>query len=327
MPIVYYLSLLLLPVFYVWTSRLNQFFFFGRTVPADFPASPAGSAITHRYKLHIWLGSIPAFAVGALLLSWHYRNFPLWVVLLEAPAFYFAFARAHRAAGRLAPACGPRPAVEVPLAPAANPPSGTALLAPFIAGVMVLVAALLYVARGASLLSAPQALDALVSAHGGETLFSFGLGLAFAGIIAPIIRFTARSRTPLALNALRASMIATWAGVLCFTTAIAVSLAGGQVSRLESKAVIVTGLLIAAAITLYRTIAMRRFTPSPAEMQLADENWRWGLFYSNRNDPALFVQARCGPGFTLNYGRAFAWPICAAFVAFIVFVFVVAQTH
>ena len=36
---------LLLAAFYSWTSRLNQFFFFGRTVPQDFAASAEGRAI------------------------------------------------------------------------------------------------------------------------------------------------------------------------------------------------------------------------------------------------------------------------------------------
>lgn len=327
MPLVFYIALLLLPIFYVWTSRLNHFFFFGRTVPAEFPTSADGRAITRRYKLNIWLGSIPAFGLGAFLFHRHNHTFPLWMVLLEAFAFYFAFATAHRAAGRLAPAAESRPAVEVPLAPTANPPSLPALLAPLISGVVILAIAIVYMSRGSSLLAAPQALDDLVSAHGGDNLFGFGLGIAFAGIVAPIIRFTARSRTPLGLNALRASMIATWCGVLSFTAAIGLSLAGGQITRAESKAVIFTAMLIAFAVVLFRTVSTRRYVPAPAEMQLADENWRWGLFYCNRHDPALFVQARCGAGFTLNYGRALAWPICATFVGFIVFIFVVAHPH
>ncbi len=50
-----------LPAFYSWTSRLNQFFFFGRTVPAEFPASPAGRAIAWPLTLG-WVALLVALA-------------------------------------------------------------------------------------------------------------------------------------------------------------------------------------------------------------------------------------------------------------------------
>jgi uncharacterized membrane protein len=42
------------------------------------------------------------------------------------------------------------------------------------------------------------------------------------------------------------------------------------------------------------------------------------LFYVDRNDPALFVQSRCGAGYTLNYGRVAAWPISVGLLAYVV---------
>lgn len=319
-------ALALLPAFYSWTSRLNQFFFFGKTVPAEFPSSAAGRAIERRYRINIWLGFVPAMLVGVALARAHVITYPLWVVLMEAAASYFAFAYAHGQVKRLVPNAVARPAVEVALEPAANPPSLAALLAPLIAGAGVLAVALLYVSRGASLLSAPHALDALTEAHGGDGLFGFGLGLCFAGLLAPLIRSRARSRTPLGLNALRASLIATWTGVLCFTAVIVASAAGANITHLESKVVILGGLLIAAIVVVFRTVVHRRYVPPPAEMQ-ADDNWRWGLFYCNRADPALFVQCRCGAGYTLNYGRAMAWPLSAAFVAGLVVILVTVKPH
>jgi hypothetical protein len=321
-----FVVLLLLPAYYSWTSRLNQFFFFGRTVPAEFPDSAAGRAITRRYKTVIWTCFIPIAVVVPLTDVRHNLSFMLLVVIAEWAVFCNAHAGAHKAVGRLVPSVAAQPAIEVPLQPPANAPSLFALLAPLGAGVIVLAAALIYVARGGSLMAAPQTLDALTDAHGAESLFSFGLGLCFAGFLAPMIRSGARSRTPLGANALRTSMIATWVGVLSFTTAIGVALAGGHISRIQSKIVIFGSLLLAVLLVIWRTYAFRRFVPPPAEMQ-ADENWRWGLFYCNSTDPALFVQCRCGAGFTLNYGRFLAWPLCIAFVGLLVTTFVLSQSH
>ena len=40
--------------------------------------------------------------------------------------------------------------------------------------------------------------------------------------------------------------------------------------------------------------------------------WRGGLFYVDREDPALFVPKRYGAGYTFNYGRPLAWVITFA---------------
>lgn len=308
----------LLAAFYSWTSRMNQFFFFGRTVPQGFASGAEGRAIVSRYRLQIWLGCVPAAAVGAAMHRFDHATAGVWAVLVEAIVFYIAFARANAAVARIVPAAEAPCAVEVPLRDSgSNPPSFKALLSPFVVGVIVLGCAVMYMARGMSLMAAPEALNDLVAAHGGETLFSFGMGLTFAGLFAVVIRATARARTPLGQNALRSSMIATWAGVLAMTVAIAMAFGDGMISRIESKIVMAIFIMMAAGLVVFRAVVNRRYVPPPAEMQ-TDESWRWGLFYCNRNDPALFVQCRCGAGFTLNYGRAMAWPISAMFLAFVV---------
>lgn len=42
-----------------------------------------------------------------------------------------------------------------------------------------------------------------------------------------------------------------------------------------------------------------------------DECWRAGMFYVNRDDPALLVEKRFGIGYTLNFGRPAAWVLMA----------------
>jgi uncharacterized membrane protein len=46
-----------------------------------------------------------------------------------------------------------------------------------------------------------------------------------------------------------------------------------------------------------------------------DRLYRWGLFYFNRDDPALFVPKRFGIGWTVNMARPLAWVMLAATVA------------
>ncbi len=44
---------------------------------------------------------------------------------------------------------------------------------------------------------------------------------------------------------------------------------------------------------------------------MPDQYWKFGMFYYNRDDAALFVEKRFGIGYTLNFGHASAWVIMA----------------
>lgn len=48
-----------------------------------------------------------------------------------------------------------------------------------------------------------------------------------------------------------------------------------------------------------------------------DKYWKWGSFYVNRDDPALFVEKRFGVGFTINFGRPAAILIFVGILALI----------
>lgn len=48
-----------------------------------------------------------------------------------------------------------------------------------------------------------------------------------------------------------------------------------------------------------------------------DSSWRLSSIYSNRADPALFVQKRFGLGYTLNFGNPMSWLIIAMMSALI----------
>lgn len=45
-----------------------------------------------------------------------------------------------------------------------------------------------------------------------------------------------------------------------------------------------------------------------------DRHWKWGVFYHNPDDPALWVEKRIGIGYTFNMARPSAWWALAAIV-------------
>ena len=56
-----------------------------------------------------------------------------------------------------------------------------------------------------------------------------------------------------------------------------------------------------------------------------DECWRWGSIYYNAADPALVVEKRDGPGYTLNFANPLAWPILVLIVLITVVPIVVSR--
>ena len=56
---------------------------------------------------------------------------------------------------------------------------------------------------------------------------------------------------------------------------------------------------------------------TPVGDRTPDECWKLGLFYFNRNDPALFVEKRFGIGWTVNFANPRAWLVLGAILLFI----------
>jgi uncharacterized membrane protein len=54
---------------------------------------------------------------------------------------------------------------------------------------------------------------------------------------------------------------------------------------------------------------------APVGDRTPDKYWKLGLFYVNREDPALFIEKRFGIGYTLNFGHPGAWIGLAVLVA------------
>lgn len=62
---------------------------------------------------------------------------------------------------------------------------------------------------------------------------------------------------------------------------------------------------------------------APIGDRTLDRYWKWGMFYINPEDPAVWVEKRFGLGWTLNLGQRGAWWWIAALVVFLVVLSVV----
>lgn len=67
--------------------------------------------------------------------------------------------------------------------------------------------------------------------------------------------------------------------------------------------------LLTVAVSIRAHFRLGRPPPRP----FVSEHWRHGQLYNNAGDPALYVPARNGAGWTLNVGR----PVTAALMAVI----------
>jgi hypothetical protein len=318
-----------LAAFSLWPSRINQFFFFGRTLPREFVREPVAIEITQRYSRQIVTGlgaGLSCFAALRILAGLPIQVCFILICVLEVVVFHVAFARAHRDAGIAFD--GRRGArvtdetsdaaqriVSVPLL-GAKVPARTRLSAMMLPTVTAGAAWL--AAMAASHMSF-SALANAASENGGSGLLGFGLGVLCAGtLFSLLVRYSARYRTPMAQCMLRTMLLLAWVGALAIAgAAIAVPM-HLVITHTMTRAVIYPVFALAMAHMIYNRGRMNQFAPPPVE-QNGDEFWRWGLFYGNPADPALFVQARTGPGYTLNFGKLLAWPIAAAVFGYVVF--------
>ncbi len=78
--------------------------------------------------------------------------------------------------------------------------------------------------------------------------------------------------------------------------------------------VVVTVVLLARIGQGGARLVAKADSGQPIGDRTADTNWRWGLLYVNRSDPALLVEKRFGLGYTLNFGNPWSLAMLAAFV-------------
>ncbi len=76
--------------------------------------------------------------------------------------------------------------------------------------------------------------------------------------------------------------------------------------------VILTVAILASAVFLRRWFSHGRdISARSAGDGTSDSCWKYGLFYFNPDDSALFVEKRIGIGYTINFAHASAWIVIA----------------
>jgi hypothetical protein len=310
-------------LFNCWTSRINGLFFFGRTADAELRASEAARAITRRYLLSIALATV--VAAGMTWAGGHAGHRPVAAtgLLSEVAACWLIFARANGQARLLGQgnAAATRDAViQVPLLaqPAYWVPGLGAVLLPVGLCAAALGVAVLTAAHGAGLSADWSALGESMDRLGDAFLAGLASGMltAATGILL-LFRGSARLRTKMAQYTVRSSVSLEWIATALLLGVLVSNHFGVVLGRTVSRGLMAVALVAVLATFVWNQARSKQFVPPPVEVG-GDDRWRWGLFYVDHGDPALFVQSRCGAGYTLNYGRMAAWPISLGLVAYVV---------
>lgn len=323
-------GLVAVAAFNAWLSRINQFFFFSRTVGAEFPATARARTIAKDYLLRVGLGcSAGIIALTCAVAFTRFSTYSCFMLGLVVECFCCsaAFARAHRLTG-VAIAEGAAGSAEsrgtddtrsaVVTVPLLDPGSftPTLMLQLVLAPVCAAVA---WVAPMAAMHMGFGAFAAATSANGADFLSGLGLGLIAGSVLLCLqLRYFSRHRSSLARFTARGCVLLAWCGAAAMTIC-AMSVPLHMVITAEAKRIILFTVLGVAILRMfYGWMRARIFTPPQVERS-GDRFWRWGLFYYNPQDPTLFIQHRAGPGYTLNFANFLSWPLALAVVADIAF--------
>lgn len=320
-------GLVAVAAFNSWLSRINQFFFFSRTVGPEFESTPQAKKIVADYLRGVWLGCVAG--TGAAMCVAGATHFSLYVcftagLLVECAYCSSAFARAHRLTGvaltygvgcdaEMSAVVGTE--VRVPLLAVDGISHGQLLF--ILAAPVCAAAAWLAVLLGTGM--SWSALSTAVNANNGDFLYGMGVGWIGVGpAMAVLIRYFSRSRTKLARFSANTILFLVWCGAALVAMCAATVPLHFVFTQTLQRATVFVFLAAAMLRLMYALQPARRFTPPPVERN-GDEYWRWGLFYYNPGDPTLFIQHRAGCRYTLNFANLLSWPLALAFVADLVF--------
>jgi hypothetical protein len=286
-----------------WTSRINQFFFFSRTVDADFASTVSARAITRRYLRLVQLG----FGVALVLFSAMvvltkasiYASF-VTALVVQCGCACAAFGKAHRAAGK---AIADRPPLELEDREARGTAVSVSLLDRgaftrplMLALVMALAAtALSWFVPMVTMRMGFSVFGDAISANHADFFSGLGLGMTAGSVLLFVqLRYFSRHRSPMAKFTANGCVQLAWLGTVS-TALSTLSVPFHYVITKEFRLVLF-GIVLAVALSrvVYGWAKVKLFPP-PAVERNGDQFWRWGLFYYNPSDPTLFIQHRSGP--------------------------------
>ncbi len=308
-----------------FTSRMNVFYFFSRTVPEEFRSTENARKIERSYRQ----GLLYAFAIGVgfyLLLK---MDSPFsWLLCLcmgimaQTLTASIAFARSHGQAGEAlrsisqnSESMATHP-VSIPLLEQRLETKYSTLwilLAPFVGLLGV------YLAFASTHMGWREYLQAM-SRLRADGMLGLGVGMEFGAIVLFLqLKYFSRSRSEMGRFTLKGAAWMAWLGTLAAILSVfTVPLHLMVTARIRFGALGVLLALLAIRM-LYAYFRSSRFRP-PAAERSSDALWRWGMFYYNPADPSVFIQHRCGPGYTLNFARTVSWVFALALLADLGFV-------
>jgi uncharacterized membrane protein len=300
--------------------------FFGVTVDREFPNSVEGRRLLRRYRVGVWCST--AVAIAAALAD----TPSLFTLLIFLVGAGISAIPAYRAALRHQTA--PSAVVEVDMtSPPERIPGGViALLLPFA----------LLVCLGLWVLSPAHPPVGDIVTHWSMSGADHSVVATPKAVIARLARaaFWCVIFSVIALGVIHGSRRVSAAGaaaagerrfrrrivqfvLLCEYFVVLLAF----LSVTQAKGPIVFGVCIGFTLILatfcVSLIRMgqggSRLSP-PAAMprgdRSRDEFWKWGMYYFNRRDPAIFVEARRGVGFTFNFGSVWSWVLLGVIIAF-----------
>ena len=308
------------------TVHSSWFFFFGVTVDREFPNSEEGRRLLRRYRVGVWCST--AVAIAAALAN----TPPLFVLLVFLVGAGISAIPAYRAALRHQTV--PSAVVEVDMtSPPERLPGGVvAFLLPF----AILLCLGLWVWSPAhppvgdivthwsmsgadhSVVATPKAVIVrLARAAFWCVIFS----VIALGVIHGSRRVSAAGAAAAGERRFRRRIVQSV--LLCEYFVVLLALL--SVTRAPGPIVFAacigfTLILATFCVSLIRMgqggsrLSTREALPRGDRSR--DEFWKWGKFYFNRRDPAVFVESRTGVGFTLNFGSIWSWLPLGVMIAF-----------
>jgi uncharacterized membrane protein len=300
--------------------------FFGVTVDRDFPSSEEGRRLLRRYRAGVW-GST-AVAVAAAL-----ANFPpLFVLLLFATGASISSIPAYRAARRHRTTHTAVVEIDMTSPPELIPGGTIALLLPFA----------LLICLGLWLLAPAHPLAGTMVTHWTMSGADHWVPATPRAVIVRLARaaFWCVIFVVIALEIMHGTRRVSAAGLaaegerrfrrrivqfLLLCEYFVVLLAFLSVTQASGS--IVFGVSVGFAIILVTfAVSLTRMGQGGSQLSAPetlpvgdrsrDEFWKWGMFYFNPRDRAMFVEHRTGVGFTFNFGSVWSWLLLGIIIIF-----------
>jgi hypothetical protein len=288
-------------------------FLFSVAVDDSFAHSDEARAILAGYRVRVWAHWIVSCAMVAVLHQWGPHVAPIGLLWLPLGA-EVAFGAAQR---RVRPHGQPSSSLRTAdLSPRPALPGGRlAQSGPF----LILAAVAYAVWQGRASIDALQAHSTRTfhpPPFGGAVAFVIGAAVCCGLLLglASALRTLARHPSAASRRSTLLTLLTVEYLLAALTAAIFVPVSVARGERdLRLLPFVLLGLVLAFLVVIIRLTAMA--AADAARLDPGHEDlWKWGLFYRNADDAALFVPKRVGLGYTLNFGRPEAWILAAILV-------------